>query len=84
VYELVAKYHQLGVHRMKLLTLMTPLYLGRVASFITKTRNMNSQEAEEVVEEQARIFEDYKPYLLELWKQGNNSPDLEDKLVRDY
>ena len=32
---------------MKLLTLMTSLYLGQVASFITKTRDMDSQETEE-------------------------------------
>jgi hypothetical protein len=84
VYELAAKYHQLWVHRMKLLTLMTPLYLGRVASFITKTRNMDSQEAEKVVEEQAHSFEKYKPYLIELWKQGNHSSRLEEKLANGY
>lgn len=83
VYELAAKYHQLWVHRMKLLTLMTPLYLGQVASFITKTRDMNSQEAESVVEEQARSFEAHKPYLLKLWKQGTNSSRLEDTLGRE-
>ena len=80
VYELAAKYHQLWIHRGKLLTLMTPLYLGRVASFITKTRDMDSQEAEEVVEEQAQSFEAHKPYLLELWNSGTNSSKLEETL----
>jgi hypothetical protein len=84
VYELAAKYHQLWVHRMKLLTLMTPLYLGRVASFITDTRDMDSQEAEEVVEKQARSFEEHKPYLVELWRQGNHASRLEEKLGREY
>ena len=83
VYELAAKYHQLWVHRMKLLTLMTPLYLGRVASFITKTRDMDSQEAEEVLEEQAQSFEAHKPYLMELWQQVNNSSRLEETLGRE-
>jgi hypothetical protein len=83
VYELAAKYHQLWFHRMKLLTLMTPLYLGRVASFITRTRQMDSHEAEEVVEEQARSFEEHKSYLLELWKKETDSSRLEKTLGRE-
>jgi glycosyltransferase involved in cell wall biosynthesis len=69
LYELAAKYHHLGEHRMKLLTVMTPLYLGRVASFITRTRDMDSLEAEEVVEEQAAVFERLKTYLIERWRE---------------
>jgi hypothetical protein len=77
VYELAAKYHHLSVHRMKMLTMMTPLYLGRVASFINRTRGMNSLQAEEVVEEQAGEFEKLKPHLLELWNDGSRAPQLE-------
>lgn len=83
LYELAARYHNLGDHRMKMLTLMTPLYLGRVASFITRTRTMNSQEAEEVVEEQAQIFEDQKGYLVELWENGGRATQLEEALGRE-
>jgi hypothetical protein len=72
LYELAAKYHHLADHRMKLLTVMTPLYLGRVASFITRTRDMSSEEAEAVVEEQAEVFERLKPYLVERWQQEAN------------
>ncbi|MFH1763930.1 MAG: glycosyltransferase [Gemmatimonadota bacterium] len=68
VYELAAKYHHLQEHRMKLLGIMTPLYLGRVASFINDTRDMTSREAEELVEVQARAFEELKPYLVRVWK----------------
>ena len=71
VYELAAAWHHLGSHRMKLLTVMTPLYLGRVASFITRTRHKDSAEAEAVVEEQAATFERLKPYLLERWQDGD-------------
>jgi hypothetical protein len=28
---------------------------------------MTTAQAEDVVEEQARIFEEFKPYLLEVW-----------------
>jgi len=30
---------------------------------------MSSSEAEEVVEEQAQVFEEYKDYLIQVWDQ---------------
>ncbi len=83
LYELAAKYHHIGDHRMKLLGLMTPLYLGRVASFITRTRDMDSKAAEEVVEEQAQKFEELKPYLLGLWSDGEKPGALEAELAKE-
>ena len=83
IYELAAKYHQLPGHQMKLLTLMTPLYLARVASFINRTVDMNFQEAEEVVEEQARVFEKNKDYLLKLWTEENHSKSLEKAMEKE-
>ena len=74
LYQLAAKYHHLADHRMKLLAVMTPLYLGRVASFITRTRDMDSRGAEEVVEEQAAKFEEQKDYLVDLWTNGAQVP----------
>jgi hypothetical protein len=75
LYELAAKYHHLGEHRMKLLTVMTPLYLGRVASFITRTRDMDTLAAEAVVEEQAEVFEQQKRYLIECWRDGSQDTE---------
>lgn len=71
LYELAAAYHHLAAHRQRLLGTMTPLYLARVASFVNRTRDMSSTEAEAVVEEQAEAFERMKPYLLELWDDGD-------------
>ncbi len=82
LYELAAKYHHLRDHRMKLLGVMTPLYLGRVASFINRTRDLGSVEAEQVVEEQAQVFEELKPYLLGLWTDGTGAEPLEEALAR--
>lgn len=76
LYELAAKYHHIHEHRMKLLTLMTPLYLGRVASFVTRTKDMTSHEAESVVEEQAEIFEEQKDYLIRLWNDDTEHSSL--------
>jgi len=83
IYELAVKYHQLPAHRMRLLSLMTPLYLARVASFINRTRDMNSREAEAVVEEQARVFEENKDYLVELWTGTQTSKSLEEAMAKE-
>jgi glucosylglycerate synthase len=80
LYELAAKYHRMADHRMKMLALMTPLYLGRIASFINETREMDGEGAEIVVEEQARVFEDEKPYLLQQWARGEALSELSQAL----
>ncbi|MBI5439921.1 MAG: glycosyltransferase [Deltaproteobacteria bacterium] len=76
LYELAAKFHRMPDHRMKMLTVMTPLYLGRIASFINQTKDMGSAEAEAVVEEQARVFEEHKDYLIDVWARGEAFADL--------
>jgi len=83
LYELAAKYHHLTDHRMKMLGVMTPLYLGRVASFINRTKDMTSREAEAVVEEQAESFEEHKGYLVDLWQNGAEPQALEAELSRE-
>jgi glycosyltransferase involved in cell wall biosynthesis len=67
VYDFSATFHAWERHRRQLVDTMSPLYYARVASFVTKTRDMSNQEAENVVEDQARQFEALKPYLLESW-----------------
>ena len=49
--------------------LVEPLYYGRVASFVNQSKNMDSRQAEELVEEQARSFEVQKDYLVEMWEE---------------
>ncbi len=70
LYETAATFHRWTENRTQLVNLVTPLYLGRVASFINETKKMSSSEAEEVVEEQAQVFEDKKGYLIEAWEHG--------------
>ena len=69
LYELAATYHKWTHHRGRLLELAVPLYYGRVASFVHRTREMDSARAEELVEEQAVRFEENKELLLSLWDQ---------------
>ena len=74
LYETAATFHQWADNRTQLVNLVTPLYLGRVASFINETKKMSSSQAEEVVETQAQVFEDYKDYLIELWDKKGDLP----------
>jgi hypothetical protein len=53
--------------RMKIIDTMIPLYNARVASLATVLAEKDQSEAEEYFDAQARVFEDMKPYLLELW-----------------
>lgn len=69
LYELAATYHKWSINRDKLLDMMTPLYFGRVASFVNQSWDMSSVEAEELVEEQAAKFEEQKDYLIKIWDE---------------
>jgi len=69
LYELAATYHLWTVNRSKLVDLMTPLYFARVASFVRQSWEMSTQEAEELVEEQAIKFEEQKDYLIKVWDE---------------
>ena len=78
LYELAATFHTWSVNRLKLIELVTPLYYARVASFVRQSWDMSSQEAENLVEEQALKFEEQKDYLIKVWdkkyagKKANN------------
>ncbi len=72
LFEFAATYHHRPAAKKQVIEVLSPLYFARVASFIRRVGDRSNAEAEAVVEEQARIFEIRKPYLLELW---NKKPD---------
>jgi glycosyltransferase involved in cell wall biosynthesis len=74
LYELAVTFHYWPINREKLVDLMTPLYHARVASFIRESWDMDSQEAEKLVERQAQVFEDRKDYLIEMWSKKRVNP----------
>ena len=69
LYELAATFHAWKVNRYKLIDLVTPLYYARVASFVRQSWDMTSEEAEDLVEEQALLFEEGKDYLIRVWDE---------------
>ncbi len=69
VFDFAATFHRWKKDRKDLIDIMRALYYARVASFINRTKDMTTAQAEEVIEEQAKIFEEFKPYLLEMWNR---------------
>jgi hypothetical protein len=68
VYDAAATYRKRLMPREHLLKALTPLYLGRTASFVQATQGLTSTEAEERVETLCQTFERMKPYLFEHWQ----------------
>jgi glycosyltransferase involved in cell wall biosynthesis len=67
VLDFACAHRALPVERGHLLRSLTPLYLGRVASFVLETENMISSEVEERIEQLCLAFEAAKPYLAARW-----------------
>lgn len=47
---------------------MVPLYFGRTAAYCYEVAESDSEEAEQVVEKQAQVFEDAKFYLIKKYE----------------
>jgi glycosyltransferase involved in cell wall biosynthesis len=77
VYEFAIAARDNRLERGTLLRSITPLYLGRVASFVIETREMGASEVEDRIEQLCLTFEKQKPYLLELWFGGAAPQALE-------
>ncbi|MGI8998858.1 MAG: glycosyltransferase [Candidatus Limnocylindria bacterium] len=69
LYDALVAFHRPGTDREQLLAALTPLYFGRTAGFISDTLDMTTDQAERVIDDQARQFEELKPYLLSRWRE---------------
>ncbi len=72
IYDYILFYHRFKHTFMEMslplvLESFVPLYFGFIASFVFKTKDMTSQEAENVIEDLCLEFEKQKPYLIENW-----------------
>ena len=67
VYDCAVAFHRRVLNREHLIKAMTPLYLGRTASFVVETQGLTTREAEDRIEQLGKVFEQLKPYLLERW-----------------
>lgn len=59
--------HKRIINKEHLLRSLTPLYLGRTASFVNETRDSDAEAVEEKIEHLRLVFENMKPWLIEHW-----------------
>ncbi len=69
IMDFACAYNRETLSRGLILRSLTPLYLGRVASFVQETRTMGSAAVEERIEQLCLQFESLKPYLVSRWNQ---------------
>ena len=68
VYDYALAFHKKKMPAEHLIKSMTPLYVGKTASFIVAAKDMGQQEAEAEIEKLCLEFENNKDYLVSNWK----------------
>jgi glycosyltransferase involved in cell wall biosynthesis len=67
VYDYALAYHKRKLPHEHLLKSLTPLYLGKTASFVMEVENMEQDEAEGEIEKLCLEFEQNKEHLINTW-----------------
>jgi len=67
IYHFALAQHNKVLGKEHLLKSLTPLYIGKVASFVIEMRDSSSPEVEERLDSLCREFEKQKPLLLDKW-----------------
>lgn len=70
IYDYAIAFHQKKLSAEHLIKSLTPLYLGKTASFILAAKDMEGHEAEAEIEKLCMEFENNKDYLVTSWKQS--------------
>jgi len=68
LFDAMLAFQRPGMDREALLAALTGLYFGRTAGFVNEVRDLTDDQAERLVEAQAREFEDLKPSLVRAWQ----------------
>jgi glucosylglycerate synthase len=67
VYDYALAFHRKKFPVEQLIKSMTPLYVGKTASFILEAKDMMQQDAEAEIEKLCVEFENSKDYLVSNW-----------------
>jgi glycosyltransferase involved in cell wall biosynthesis len=67
IYDYALAYHRKTLPAEQLIKSMTPLYVGKTASFILQVRDMAQHEADAEIEKLCMEFENNKDYLASNW-----------------
>lgn len=69
IYDFSLAYHKKVLAKDHILKSLTPLYLGRTASFVNEAMESSPSEVEEKIEDLCQEFEKQKNYLLSKWEK---------------
>jgi hypothetical protein len=69
IFEAAMAYRARLMPREHLLKALTPLYLGRTATFVLETQGLTTGEAEGRIEQLCLAYESKKSYLVERWNR---------------
>lgn len=67
IYSSAIAAHKKGLNKEHLLKSLTPLYIGKTASFIIETWDSDVSAVEEKIEKLCKIFEEKKALLIQKW-----------------
>lgn len=67
VYNMAAAYKRNGEKRTNILDALRILWMGRFASYVNDTKDMDTNDAEREIERQAEIFEQERDYLKSIY-----------------
>jgi len=81
VYDFAAAFHRRRLNPDHLLRSLTPIYMGRVASFVADTRESLAGEVEAKIEKLCLLYEQSKPYLIEQWQGVAETPAVKEAAV---
>jgi glycosyltransferase involved in cell wall biosynthesis len=76
MYDLAVAFHHWKGNRKVMIQLMVPLYFAKVASFVNATQEMDNEQAEAFVENQASLYEKHKNYLIQEWGNETHAHDM--------
>ncbi len=68
IYSFALASHKKIINREHLLKSLTPLYIGRTASFVMDTKSSDASEVDEKIEQLCSIFENKKFFLIVNWQ----------------
>jgi hypothetical protein len=68
IYRFAVAAHHKTLNREHLLKSLTPLYIGRTASFVMETAESDSDDVEARIEELCRRYEEKKALLINNWE----------------
>ncbi len=72
IYYYAAAWHSNVINREHLLKSLTPLYIGRTASWVLETVESDPAGVENKIERLCMLYEEKKQFLIEQWERGTN------------